>query len=81
MPVRGVRHRPARGAALPDEEGKRVTPQEERIYIVQLCSGERRRWRFLGLDAQGLAWWRDEETGRTFSEASLMYVWEIVAEA
>lgn len=58
-----------------------MTPQEERIYIVQLCSGEHRRWRFLGLDAQGLAWWRDEETRRTFSEASLMYVWEIVAEA
>jgi len=58
-----------------------VTPQEERIYIIQLCSGERRCWCFLRLDARGLAWWRDEETGRTFSEASLMYAWEIVAEA
>lgn len=57
-----------------------MDPQVGRTYVVELCSGERRRWRYLGPDARGLAWWRDEETGRTFSEASLMYVWALVAE-
>lgn len=51
-----------------------------RVYIVELCSGERRRWRFLGADARGVACWRDEETGRVFSEGSVMYAWSIVAE-
>lgn len=51
------------------------------VYIVELCSGERRRWRFLGLDARGIAWWRDETTARSFSESSLMYVWQIIGEA
>ncbi|KON81844.2 hypothetical protein PA01_09805 [Azoarcus sp. PA01] len=58
-----------------------MTPQPDRVYVVELCSGELRHWRFLGVDRRESAWWRDEETGRTFSEASLMYVWEIVAEA
>lgn len=50
-----------------------------RIYAVRLCSGELRRWRFDGVDGNGLAWWQDEETGLGFSEASLMYAWEIAA--
>lgn len=54
--------------------------REGRVYIVELCSGEQRRWRFLGADAGGVVCWRDEETGRVFSEASVMYVWKIVAE-
>ncbi|WP_332670417.1 hypothetical protein [Aromatoleum sp.] len=54
--------------------------REGRVYIVELCSGEHRRWRFLGPDARGTVCWRDEETGRVFSEASVMYVWTIVAE-
>ncbi|WP_169201771.1 hypothetical protein [Aromatoleum bremense] len=58
-----------------------MTPQVDRVYVIELCSGELRRWSFLGLDRRETAWWRDEETGRTFSEASLMYVWKIVAEA
>jgi len=54
--------------------------QPNRVYVIELCSGERRHWRFLGWDARELAWWRDEDSGREFSEASLMYAWEIVAE-
>lgn len=57
-----------------------MTLQPGRIYVVELCSGELRRWRYLGTDRRELAWWRDEESGREFSEASLMYVWAIVAE-
>lgn len=52
--------------------------EASRVYIVRLCSGELRRWRHLGVDAAGLAWWRDEETLLTFSEAMLMYAWEVV---
>ena len=55
-------------------------PQVDRVYVIELCSGERRRWRYLGVDEREFAWWRDEESGRTFSEASLMYAWEIIAE-
>lgn len=58
-----------------------MEPEVGRIYVVELCSGERRRWRFLGVDARGVAWWRDEESGRSFSEVSLMYAWVLVEEA
>lgn len=50
-------------------------------YVVRLCSGELRRWRFEGVDARGFGWWLDQETGRGFSDASLMYAWEIVERA
>lgn len=53
-------------------------PETDVVYLVELCSGERRLWRFLGADARELGWWRDEESGLTFSEASLMYAWHIV---
>ena len=51
---------------------------ESAIYLVQLCSGEQRRWQYLGQDSLSRIAWRDMETGREFNEASLMYVWEIV---
>lgn len=57
-----------------------MEPKTGRVYVVELCGGERRRWRFLGVDVRGIAWWRDVETGRSFSEASLMYVWMLVEE-
>ncbi len=57
-----------------------MTPKPGRTYVVKLCSEELRRWRFLGANPQGLEWWEDEESGRAFSEASLMYAWEIVEE-
>ncbi|WEN42006.1 hypothetical protein CKCBHOJB_01591 [Thauera sp. GDN1] len=50
-------------------------------YTIRLCSGELRCWRFEGADARGLGWWRDAETGLSFSEASLMYAWQIEGEA
>lgn len=53
-------------------------PQVDVVYVIELCSGERRHWRFLGHDARDFACWRDEENGQSFSEASLMYAWEIV---
>ena len=56
-----------------------MAPQAWRLYLVELCSGEQRRWRYLGADPQQLGWWRDEDTGMTFSEAGVMYAWHIVA--
>ena len=57
-----------------------ITPEIDRIYLVELCSGERRRWRYGGADAWGQAWWFDLETGREFGENSLMYSWQLVGE-
>jgi hypothetical protein len=54
--------------------------EPDRVYVVRLCSGELRRWRFDGVDARGMAWWQDEESGASFSEAGLMYMWEVVGE-
>ncbi|HQU79493.1 MAG TPA: hypothetical protein PLU47_08500 [Azonexus sp.] len=47
-------------------------------YIIELCSGELRRWRYLGPDARSQIWWRDVESGREFTESSVMYAWQIV---
>lgn len=57
------------------------TPRPGGLYEVELCSGELRRWRFLGSDRFGAPRWRDEESGTEFSEASLMYAWRLVREA
>jgi len=53
-------------------------PQAGVLYLVELCSGEERRWRCLGPDARTQNWWRDVESGLEFSEASLMYAWKII---
>ncbi len=66
-----------------------VRLQTNAIYEIELCSGERRRWQYLGAqkraDEQGLddapVWWRDVENGSEFNEASLLYAWKIVAPA
>jgi hypothetical protein len=58
-----------------------MEPSTGRRYAIRLCSGELRCWRFEGADARGLGWWRDVETGLSFSEASLMYAWQIEGEA
>lgn len=57
------------------------TPESGRTYLIELCSGERRRWRCLGADARSLTWWRDLESGQEFNEGSLMYAWQIVQAA
>jgi hypothetical protein len=51
---------------------------EDAVYEIELCSGERRYWKYLGLDSRKLAWWLDIESKREFSESSLMYAWSIV---
>ena len=51
------------------------------LYRIELCSGEQRRWRYRGEDAQGNRWWRDEESGQEFNEASLMYAWQVLGPA
>jgi hypothetical protein len=56
-----------------------MAPERLRLYLVELCSGEQRQWRYLGADARQLGWWRDEDTGMTFSESGVMYAWQIVA--
>ncbi len=57
-----------------------IEPRSGCSYQIRLCSGELRRWRFEGVDERGLAWWCDEESGRVFSEAALLYAWEVVGE-
>lgn len=59
---------------------RKVKVRDGCVYVVRLCSGEERRWRCEGSDARGARWWRDLETGMSFSEASLMYVWEVLRE-
>lgn len=53
-------------------------PAANRTYLIELCSGEQRRWRCLGADARGQVWWRDVDSGQEFNEGSLMYAWQIV---
>jgi hypothetical protein len=48
------------------------------LYLIELCSGEVQHWRYRGPDARGQVWWRDVESGREFSETSLMYAWKII---
>jgi hypothetical protein len=50
------------------------------VYRIELCSGEIRRWRYLGLDDRSQVWWRDMETGLEFNESGLMYAWQILGE-
>ena len=53
-------------------------PLADGTYLIELCSGELRRWRYLGPDARSQIWWRDVESGREFTESSVMYAWQIV---
>ncbi|MEO8411518.1 MAG: hypothetical protein ABI478_13200 [Propionivibrio sp.] len=53
-------------------------PVLDGIYVIELCSGERRRWQYRGPDGRSQIWWRDMETGREFAETSMMYTWWIV---
>jgi len=55
-----------------------IKPEVDATYLIELCSGEQRRWRYLGQDKKGSAWWRDLETSLEFNEGSLMYAWQIV---
>lgn len=47
------------------------------VYVIELCSGEMRHWKYLGSDSRRLIWWMDVETKQEFSESSLMYAWAI----
>ncbi len=49
------------------------------IYRIELCGSEVSWWQYLGQDVHGEPWWRDVETGREFSESSVMYAWQIAA--
>lgn len=55
-----------------------IEPLAGTTYLIELCSGELRRWRYLGPDARSQIWWRDVESGLEFSESSLMYAWQII---
>ena len=55
-----------------------IEPLAGTTYLIELCSGELRHWRYLGPDARSQIWWRDVESGLEFSESSLMYAWQIV---
>jgi len=48
-------------------------------YVIELCSGEQRLWRYRGPDGRGAICWQDVETEREFTETSLMYAWKIIA--
>ena len=54
--------------------------KSQAIFRIELCSGEIRRWRYLGADARSQIWWRDLESGREFNESSLMYAWRVLDE-
>lgn len=54
-----------------------IEPQPNQTYVIELCSGEQRRWRLLGPDSRSQIWWCDLETGREFNETSMMYSWQI----
>jgi len=56
-----------------------TAPESNGIYEIELCSGERLRWQYLGPDSVTGIWWRNLETGREFNEASLMYAWRIIS--
>lgn len=47
-------------------------------YLVELCSGEQRHWRYLGPLGAENPRWRDIETASEFGEASVLYAWKIV---
>lgn len=47
-------------------------------YLIELCSGEQRLWRYRGPDERGAIWWQDAENGREFTETSLMYAWKVI---
>lgn len=55
-----------------------IVPKLDGGYLVELCSGEQRHWRYLGPDARLQVWWCDLESGREFNESSVMYAWWIV---
>jgi hypothetical protein len=51
------------------------------VYVIELCSGERCRWRYLGPEpGEAEPRWHDLESGREFRESSLMYAWKVIAE-
>lgn len=53
--------------------------EPNRVYLIELCSGEQRQWKYLGQSCEGKqSWWRDEESGVEFNEANLMYAWQIL---
>lgn len=56
-----------------------TAPIPDAIYRIELCSGEHRLWRYRGPDGRAAKWWQDVESGREFSETSLMYAWKIIA--
>ena len=57
-----------------------LQPQINRTYRIELCSGEIRRWRYLGPATGERICWRDVENGREFSEAGVLYAWHILGE-
>ena len=47
------------------------------VYVVELCSGEQKRWKYLGQDSRRLVWWLDLESKQEFNESALMYAWVV----
>ena len=54
------------------------TPTPGQRYLIGLCCGDTRIWEFIGVDARTFEWWKDTETGKAFSSASIMYAWWII---
>jgi PAS domain S-box-containing protein len=68
------------GKAIVSTDCPMNEPKRGGIYVIELCSGEFRRWHHLGPGGQSQAWWRDIETGLVFSENSVMYAWRIAGQ-
>lgn len=48
------------------------------IYTIELCSGEKRLWKYLGLGDGESSWWQDMESEVIFNESSILYAWKIL---
>jgi len=64
-------------AATENLDYSTLEPKYDTTYLVMLCSGELRRWHYLGLSEQSYAWWDDMKTGLEFIENSVMHAWRI----
>jgi len=54
-----------------------ISLEINKIYDIELCSGEIRYWRYLGVGSREEIWWMDTATGQVFNESGIMYAWKL----
>jgi hypothetical protein len=55
-----------------------ISLEINKTYDIELCSGEIRYWRYLGVGLRDETWWMDTVTGRVFNESGIMYAWKLL---